>query len=185
MRPVKLNLRKRWRNWLQAMLAGFLLGYAVVVAAELAPVTAPEPAVRAALLFNFLKFTEWPAEATDATHLHVCIASSDPELIVAMETINARQVQGKAVLTTVFRQQADCDVIYVDSRQRWNSIRDKPGQAHALTIGGYTGFATDGGMIEIVLQQGGSRFDINLGEAKRAGLRFYPQLLKLARRIVE
>jgi YfiR/HmsC-like len=180
-RPVKLNLRKRWRNWLQAMLAGSLLGYAAVVAAE----SATEPVVRTALLFNFLKFTEWPAEASDATHLHVCIASSDPELIAAMETINARQVQGKAVLIMGFRQQADCEVIYVDSRQRWNSIREKPGQAHALTIGGYAGFVTDGGMIEIILQQGGSRFDINLGEAKRAGLRFYPQLLKLARRIVE
>jgi hypothetical protein len=54
-----------------------------------------------------------------------------------------------------------------------------------LTISGYAGFVADGGMIEIVLQQGGTRFDINLGEAKRAGLRLYPQLLKLARRIVE
>ncbi len=75
-------------------------------------------------------------------------------------------------------------MIYVDSHQRWNGI-EKPALTHALTIGGYTGFVNDGGMIEIVLQSGGSRFDINLGEAKRAGLRFYPQMLKLARRLVE
>ncbi len=163
------------------MLCASLLGCAVVMAAE----TAPESAVRAALVFNFIKFTEWPAEATDNVHLHVCIASSDPELIAALEGLNARQVHGKAVLIVSFRQQADCDVIYVDSRQRWNSITEKPRQAHALTIGSHAGFVADGGMIEIVLQQGGSRFDINLGEAKRAGLRLYPQLLKLARRIVE
>jgi len=163
------------------MLCASLLGCAVVVAAE----TAPEPAVRAALLFNFLKFTEWPAAATDDAHLHVCVAASDPELLAAMEELNARQVHGKAVLIMSFRQQAECDVIYVDSRQRWNNITEQPRQSHALTISGYTGFVADGGMIEIILQQGGTRFDINLREAKRAGLRFYPQLLKLARRIVE
>ena len=163
------------------MLAASVLGCGVVVAAE----TVPESAVRAALLFNFLKFTEWPAEATDATHLHVCIASSDPELLAAMETLNARRVQGKSVLTMNFRQQTDCDVIYVDSRQRWKNITENQRPPHSLTISGYAGFVADGGMIEIVLQQGGTRFDINLGEAKRAGLRLYPQLLKLARRIVE
>jgi len=178
---VRRNLRNRWRNWLQAMLCASLLGCAVVVEAE----TAPEPAVRAALVFNFLKFTEWPAEATDDAHLHLCVASSDPELLAAMEGLNARQIHGKAVLAMGFKQQTDCDVIYVDSRQRWNNISEKPRKPHALTISGYAGFVADGGMIEIVLQQGGTRFDINLGEAKRAGLRLYPQLLKLARRIVE
>ena len=183
---MRRNLHNRWRNLLQMLLVvASLPGAAAVVAAESATVAAPEAAVRAALVFNFLKFTEWPAEAADDTHLHVCIASGDPELLAVMETLNARQVHGKAVLITSFRQQADCDVIYVDSRQRWNSITEKPGQPHALTISGYAGFVADGGMIEIVLQQGGSRFDINLGAAKRAELRLYPQLLKMARRIVE
>jgi hypothetical protein len=178
---VKRNLRNRWRSWLQAILAASLLGGAGVVAAE----TAPEAAVRAALVFNFLKFTEWPANTSAEPHLQLCIASGDPELIAALESLNARQIRGKAVLTTGYRQQADCDVIYIDSRQRWNSLTEKQRQAHTLTIGGYAGFVADGGMIEIVLQEGGSRFDINLGEAKRARLRFYPQMLKLARRIVE
>lgn len=182
---MKLNLHKRWRNWLQALLASAVLGCAAVVAAEPTALAAPEPAVRAALVFNFLKFTEWPVKASDDTHLRVCIASGDPELIAAMESLNARQIQGRAILTVSFKQQTNCAVIYVDSRQRWNSITEKQGQPHSLTIAGYAGFVADGGMIEIVLQEGGSRFDINLGEAKRAGLRFYPQFLKLARHIVE
>jgi hypothetical protein len=178
---VKLNLRNRWRSWLQAILAASLLGGACVVTAE----TAPEPAVRAALVFNFLKFTEWPANTSAEPHLQLCIASGDPELIAALESLNARQIRDKALLTKSYRQQADCDVIYIDSRQHWSSITERQGQPHSLTIGGYAGFVADGGMIEIILQKDGSRFDINLGEAKRAGLRFYPQLLKLARRVVE
>lgn len=178
---MTLNLRNFARKWLPAMLASLLLGCPAVFATE----TARESAVRAALLFNFIKFTEWPAKTTDEPHLQVCIASGDPELIVALESLNAREVRGKAVLTVSYGQEKDCDVIYVDSRQRWQYMAEQVRTTHALTVSGYAGFVADGGMIEITLQQGGSRFDINLGEAKQAGLRFYPQFLKLARRIVE
>jgi hypothetical protein len=54
-----------------------------------------------------------------------------------------------------------------------------------LTIRAYPGFAQDGGMIEIVLQEGGTRFDINLAEGRRAGFHFFPQLLRLARHVYE
>jgi hypothetical protein len=168
------------RTWLLAMLASCALGGGVFAAEA-----AREPAIRAALLFNFMKFTEWPAAATEQVHLQVCIASHDQELIAALETINARQVHGKAVLTAIYGPAKDCDVIYVDSRQRWQSMAEQISTTHALTVAGYTGFVADGGMIEIALQEGGSRFDINLGKAKQAGLRFYPQFLRLARRIVE
>jgi hypothetical protein len=40
-------------------------------------------------------------------------------------------------------------------------------------------------MIEIALQEDGARFEINLAEGRRAGLRFSPQLLRLARRVYE
>jgi len=176
-----MKLFSRARNYLLAMLASSLLGFAPAQAAEVAA----EASVRAALVFNFLKFTEWPAALESNPHLQLCIASSDPELVSAMESLNARQVHGKAILTMTLRQPVDCDVIYVDSRQRWNNISEAQGKAHALTIGGYAGFIADGGVIEIVLQEGNVRFDINLGAAKRTGLRLYPQLLKLARRIVE
>ena len=176
-----MKLFSRARNCLLAMLASSLLGFAPAQAAEVAT----EAAVRAALVFNFLKFTEWPAALDSNPHLQVCIASSDPELVSAMDTLNARKIRSKAVLVMTLRQPEGCDVIYVDSRQRWNNITEKHGKPQALTIAGYSGFVADGGMIEIALQNNGSRFDINQGEAKQAGLRFYPQLLKLARRVVE
>jgi hypothetical protein len=168
------------RRWLLVMLASSLLGGTLVFAAE----TASEQAARAALLFNFIKFTEWPA-ATGRPQLHLCIATRDQVQIDAFEELGTRQVRGKPLATIRYSKHADCDVLYVDSRQRWLSIAEEKVTPHTLTIGGYAGFAADGGMIEIVLQEGGARFDINLAAAKRAELRFYPQLLKLARRIVE
>ena len=172
---------KRFPLFLFALLASMTTGYSPVFAAE----TASEQSVRAALVFNFIKFTEWPTSAAGESKLRICIAASDPVQIAALEALNERPVRGKPLVAVRFRRHADCDVIYVDSRQRWNEISEQFPRGHALTIGGYAGFAVNGGMIEISLQEGSARFDINLPEAKRAGLRFYPQLLRLARRILE
>lgn len=163
--------------WLFALLAPA----APVLALE----TASEQAVRAALLFNFIKFTEWPAAAVGDPQLRVCIATSDPAQIAAIEALDERRVRGKPLAAVRFSRQDDCGVIYVDSRQRWIEIAARHTTGSALTIGGYSGFVADGGMIEISLQDGRARFDINLPEAKHAGLRLYPQLLRLARRVVE
>lgn len=154
-------------------------------ASALAAETMSEQAVRAVMLFNFLKFTEWPVAAAN-TQIRICVATGDPELLAAVDALAGRQIRGRALTIERFRQQTTCNVIYVDSRQRWQSLWDNhAAPTQALTIGGYSGFTTDGGMIEIALHDGSTRFDINLQEAKRAGLRFYPQLLRLARRVVD
>lgn len=144
-----------------------------------------EQSVRAAMVFNFIKFTEWPAAANGDARIVICTSSGDPVQLAALAALNDRRVRGKPLAVFAFDRHADCDVIYVDSRQRWNDIRESRRGGHALTIGGHGGFAANGGMVEILLQDGKMRFDINLPESRRAGLRFYPQLLQLARRILE
>lgn len=166
-----------------------LLALAAFVAADLAPAFAQsgasEQAVRAALVFNFIKFTEWPEATGGEPQLRLCIASGDPAQIAALEALGERRVRNMPLATLRRAHPPNCDVIYVGSSQRWSEIAPRLGGLRALTIGGYAGFAADGGMIEISLQDGNARFDINLPEAKRAGLRFYPQLLRLARRVME
>ncbi len=161
-----------------------LLTWFVFSAPALAVETASEQAVRAAMVFNFLKFTDWPAEEQPA-RLQICVVTADPQLMAAMQTLSERQVRGKTVVAVRYAQQPDCSVLYVDARQRWRAMAEQR-PPRALTIGGYPGFVADGGMIEVALQEeGGVRFDLNLAEARKAGLRFYPQLLRLARRVTE
>lgn len=156
-----------------------------VVSTAFAANTATEQAIRAALLFNFLKFTEWTTAGANEATLQVCLATSDPAQVAAMEVLGERRIRGKLLSVVSFARNAQCDVIYVDSNRYWKEIHEKQRSPHALTIGGYAGFVADGGMIEISLQESGARFDINLFEVKRAGLRIYPQLLRLARSIKE
>jgi hypothetical protein len=159
--------------------------WAISIAIAFAAESASEQAVRTALLFNFLKFTEWPVSPVGNAPMKICIATNDPIQIGAMEMLGDRRVRDRPLGVVRIGSQLDCDVIYVDSRQGWSRISDRYASRPVLTVGSYAGFVTDGGMIEIGWQNGGTRFDINLAEARRAGLRFYPQLLRLSRRIVE
>ncbi|MCX7900150.1 MAG: YfiR family protein, partial [Methylocystis sp.] len=163
---------------------GVWLWAALAAASAWAAETAPESAVRAAMLFNFLKFTDWPT-LRETGRLEICTASNDPEQSAAIEALAGRQVRGRTLVVQRFAPHAECDVIFVDSRRSWSVVVERGGMGRALTVGSFTGFVAEGGIIEIVLQEDRTRFDINLSEARRIGVRFSPQLLQLARRVIE
>ncbi len=147
-----------------------------------------EQSLRAAMVFNFLKFTEFPAETfvAGAQRIRMCVAVGDPRQADALAALAGRKVGGRElVVARLSGRDDDCQVLYVDLRQRWNAAEEQRRFRRTLTISAYPGFARDGGMIEIALQAEGARFDINLAEGRRAGFRFSPQLLRLAHRVYE
>ena len=146
-----------------------------------------EQSLRAAMVFNFLKFTEFPPEAiANAQQIRLCIAVGDSRQAEALAELSGRKVWGRELIVANLAGRGDgCHVLYVDSSQRWNAAVEQRTLPRTLTISAYPGFARDGGMIEIALQEDGARFDINLAEGRRAGFRFSPQLLRLARHIHE
>lgn len=146
-----------------------------------------EQSLRAAMVFNFLKFTEFPPESiANVQRIRLCIAVGDARQTEALLALSGRRAWSRElVVVRLAGRGDDCHVLYVDSRQRWDAIEEQRVFPRALTIGNYPGFAQNGGMIEIALQEDGARFDINLAAGRRAGFRFSPQLLRLARRIHE
>ncbi|MDK9726353.1 MAG: YfiR family protein [Sterolibacteriaceae bacterium MAG5] len=166
------------------LMIALLVPAAPASAPVLATETVTPQAVRAALVYNFIKLTGWPAP-TGPARLRLCVATGDPAQMAAIEALGDRLVRGMPLAPVRFVQQLDCRVIYVDSPRLWQDVVDRQASGQALTIGSYPGFVRDGGMIEISQLDGQTRFDINLLEARRAGLHLQPQLLRLARRIVE
>lgn len=148
---------------------------------------AAEEAVRAAMVFNFLKFTEFSAEAApEPQRLRLCYSVGEPAQADELIALSGRKVGNRELVVVRLGERNDnCQVLYVDSRQRWNAAQEGRGIGTPLTIGGYHGFVADGGMIEIDLQNNGTRFEINLAQTRLAHLRMSPQLLRLARRIHE
>jgi len=146
---------------------------------------APEPALRAVLFYNFLKFAELPAKSTPEQSLSLCVAARDPELLAAMLRLREQSLRGRALAVRAYEPSADCDAIYVESRARWQAIVNGAGAPRALTVGAFAGFVDEGGIIELSFDRGRSRFDINQAAARQAGIRLNPQLLRLARRLID
>ncbi len=161
------------------------------VACPFAPATAQEApseqSLRAAMVFNFLKFTDFPPEVVaKAPRIRLCTAVADARQAEALAALSGRRVGGhELVVAELPASGDDCQVLYIDSRQRWIAAVENRTLQHTLTISAYPGFLEDGGMIEFGLQNNAIRFDINLAEGRRAGFHFLPQLLRLAHKVYE
>ena len=146
-----------------------------------------EQSMRSAMLFNFLKFTEFPRPGVEKSRdIQICISVRDNIQAEALAALSGRKVAGRELRVVDFATRSgDCQVLYVDSRQRWNALATHPALRGALTISAYASFAEEGGMIEIGRQDDGIRFDVNLAQARRARFHFLPQMLRLARKVHE
>jgi hypothetical protein len=164
-----------------------LLALACLCAVASAQDKPTEQSMRAAMVFNFLKFTEFPPDAAgDAQRLRLCISVGDSAQAEALAALSGRKVWNRELLVVRLGERDEyCQIVYVDTRQRWNAALENRRFSGALTISAYRGFVVDGGIIEIDLQSDGNRFDVNLAQARLARLRLSPQLLRLARRIHE
>jgi hypothetical protein len=165
-----------------------------IIALALAAASAPplwsqsDPAssehrLKAAFVYRFPQFVEWPANVLDQrATLDICVASPNPfgstlEDLVAGETLNGRRL---AVRQVDRRDTMDgCRVLYVpgDSAEAALArVADRP----VLTVGESPRFLDEGGVILLRLVDRRVRFEVNAIAAERAGLRLSSQLLRLA-----
>jgi hypothetical protein len=147
---------------------------------------ASESQVKAAFLYNFTKFVQWPAEAfaTSQAPLVVCVPARDVPG-VALESIEGKQAQGRELrVRRVVRldEARTCHVLFIPEALEAHSadwlraVRLLP----VLTVGESDGFAESGGVIGFVSREDRVQFEINPEAAARANLRVSSQLLRLA-----
>lgn len=166
-----------------------LLLLASPVAARAQTPSLPENQIKAAFLYNFAKFTEWPGEAKEGFEggFVLCITGNDP-FGVAFEAIEGKPMRGQPFRVrrrVMLEELKGCHMLFVpESEERRMAAILKAASVHpVLTVGDVEGFALAGGMIELALTGSRMQFDINLAPANRANLKISPQLLKLARSV--
>ena len=145
--------------------------------------------LKAAFVLNFMKFTAWPEPRTaDAGTLTLCATYGHP-LAGQLHELEGRDVRGLGV-RLVHHGGDDirsCDVVFVAAADAstLQALQRATAARPILTISDRAGFIDHGGMIEMKLVNGRTRFDINLAAARAAGLTLSSQLLKLADRVVQ
>jgi hypothetical protein len=167
-----------WVRWLAA---------AVLLAATLAgedAVTAPgEYQIKAAFLFNFAKFTGWPASDSVLT---VCVLGDDPFGAALDEAVAGKTIHGRTIsvrrLANPKEAGSDCQVLFIaasESSRLRAVLRELDGKP-VLTVGDMPRAARLGTAIGFFTHNNRVRFEINPEAAARAGLKFSSQLLRLA-----
>ncbi|NTV49639.1 MAG: YfiR family protein [Geobacteraceae bacterium] len=144
--------------------------------------------LKAAFIFNFTKFVEWPGSAF-RTKNELCIATlGRSPLDRELATLNGKVSQGRRI---VFRQlnspeeAAQCQVLFISRSElvRLESVLDSLGDLPVLTVSDSDEFCGKGGMLSLVNENVRIAFDVNIRAAHSAKLKPSSQLLKLARKI--
>jgi hypothetical protein len=150
------------------------------------PATA-EYKVKAAFLFHFAQLVEWPAGAFGAggQSLNLCIFADEPHLRELQDTLEGKLVGTRVlhVLLLSSPQSAQgCNMLFLSSeevRRQAVILKNLRGQP-VLTVGESENFLSDGGMIQLHLEDDKVRFDINAGLADSSHLKISSRLLLLA-----
>jgi hypothetical protein len=137
--------------------------------------------VKAAFLFNFLKFVEWPPAAGDSPWV-IGILGRDPFAGMLEDTVRGKMVSGRRVEVRRYARPTDvkdCNILFI-GRADYERL-GMPVQPGLLTVGEAPGFLKSGGIINFYLDDNHVHFEIRPEVAHAAGLRLSSQLLKLGR----
>ena len=144
--------------------------------------------VKAAFIFNFTKFVQWPADSfeDDNTPLILGIIGNDPFGSILEETFEERTAQGRKIVVERFdgiERASDCHLLFISDSQakRLQHVFSKLDDLPILTIAEMEFFAQDGGIIGFYIRKNKVKFEINPEAAKSKGLKISSKLLNLAR----
>ncbi|MCQ8105872.1 YfiR family protein [Methylomonas sp. SURF-2] len=145
-----------------------------------------EAQVKAAYLYNFAKFVEWPAEGEpDNSDISLCLIGNNP-LEGFLETLNGRNI-GERRLRLVRHNYANlslsgCHLLYIglSEQAHFLVILNALGNAPTLTLSDIENFAEKGGGIGLVVRDNKVVFEVNLETIRKAGLHLPGQLLNIA-----
>jgi YfiR/HmsC-like len=146
--------------------------------------------VKAAFIYNFAKFVEWPGDAfTDsAAPLHICVLGENPFGQELMRVANGKKIGGHDLLVSnlsAAHHARDCHVLFVSSSERGRiaQVLQATGGASVLTVGEPADFLRHGGIIRFVVDEGKVRFEVNLTASEKARVKISSKLLTLARAV--
>ena len=144
-----------------------------------------EYAVKAAYIFNFSKFVEWPP-TNGSGAFEICILGDDPFDSTIDQLIHGRSAYGHSFQVRRIKGTADaksCRIVFVGSADRTMAAKlvDAVRGTSVLTVGETQDFLRIGGMIALQMEDSHVQIIINANAAQSANLRISAKLLMMAR----
>ena len=149
------------------------------------PAASLELQVKAAFVYNFAKFVEWPAGSSPGDDtLTFCVMGAEPLYGELKKTLGGKTIAGRPVVARRIENRPGdqhCNVVFVGGeKERLAEILAAATAIGALTVGDSDHFAERGGMIQLIKDENKFRFAINAEAVNRSGLRISAKLLQLS-----
>lgn len=141
--------------------------------------------LKAAFIYNFTKFTEWPVVLPAAEPFAICVIGDAAVGDAVAALAQGGDVDGHriVVLAKISRPTPACRVLYVsgspdDVSRAITGLEDSP----VLTISDAGSVTRTGGMAQLFFDRGRLRFTIKPEAVRRSGLKMSSKLLVLGQR---
>jgi len=147
--------------------------------------------MKAAFLFHFAQFVEWPQTAFKNVNspLVYCTVGDDPFQGVLETTFKGKTIGTHSLQVKHFKRISEvqgCHVVFLGKPTEMSileelaSLKGSP----VLTVGESNQFVDDDGMIGFRLEGSKVRFEINLDSAEKGHLKISAKLLAVAKRVI-
>jgi hypothetical protein len=147
-----------------------------------------EEAVKAAFLYRFGNYVQWPAERLDAPNFTIAVMAADEVAAQLAQLLPGHSVRDRPAQVRSIRSIRELDgaqILYIGAGHRQElqaaiaAVRDQP----VLVVTDDANGLDAGAAINFLRSAQRVRFEISLPAAERAGLRISSELLSVAERV--
>lgn len=176
------QVRHRLRFWLIRAFGCLLLGSMAPAGSQ----DIPEYRLKAAFLYNFAVFTEWPSE-TGST-LKLCIHGRDP-FGAELDSLEGKKTGARTITlqrNVTVEAAKDCQIVFIASAAigRLPAMSDAVRGLPVLLVAESPGAARQGAILNLSIEQSRVIFEANLEAARSARLTLSSRLLRLASEVI-
>ncbi|MEO5881678.1 MAG: YfiR family protein [Caldimonas sp.] len=173
----------------RAVAGGLAMAALALAAGTTVAEEALESSVKAAYLYKFLSYVDWPAPAFATAYAPqvIGVMGSDEVLAELQRLVAGRVVNGHPLVATRIAPGDSVDllhVLYIGRAARTAAAMRSVSGRPVLTITDGPSGLGEGSVLNFVAVQGKVRFEASLPAAERAGLKLSARLLAVAERVV-
>lgn len=171
------------------VLIGILLSYPTVLVAD--DPSFPEAKIKAALIYNFMRFVDWPEES-DRTGV-ICVIGPKHEYRQALEFLTTQPLKKTNITLQEINNGngadvlSKCQIVFMTNlatEKQKQRLFDKETESF-LIVEEDAHFADHNAMINLIARNQKIGFEVNLMNAKQANFRISSKVLRLADRVIQ
>lgn len=147
---------------------------------------ATEAAVKAAFLYKFAAYVEWPAPAQTGTPFVIAAIAADDVLAELSTLVSGRAIAGRPAVVREVRDGEslkDVQMLFIGRRANNVAALVRAAQQHGVLTVTESGLE-HGAAINFLTNESRVSFEVSLESAERSGHRISSRMLAVARRVV-